>query len=435
MAHGPMSPEDQLALLSRGTVEILPDPAALLERLRLGAREGRPLRVKQGFDPTAPDIHLGHTVGLRKLRQFQDLGHQVVLIVGDYTGMVGDPSGRNKTRPQLTAPEVEAHARTYLEQFFRVLDPQPAPPRLPVEIHRNGEWFARMDFMGVMRLAGQYTVARILERDDFAKRMKEQQPIGLHELFYPIMQGWDSVEIRADVELGATEQKFNLLVGRVLQETHGQPPQIALTLPVLPGLDGVQRMSKSLGNYVGVSDAPADMFGKLMSLPDRVMADYWTLVTDADEAKLADVTRQLALALSPERFTPEELARAGGQPNPMVVKKDMARTIVRMYHGEAAAAAAQDDFEAQFSRRETPEHLEEFGPAELAKALGHAPNAGIVEVLVASGIAASKSAARRLVEQRAVSVDGERVSGLDHPIDTGREFVLRAGRQMRRFRP
>jgi tyrosyl-tRNA synthetase len=434
MAHGPMSPEDQLALLSRGAVEILPDAATLLERLRLCAREGRPLRVKQGFDPTAPDIHLGHTVGLRKLRQFQDLGHQVVLIVGDYTGMVGDPSGRNKTRPQLTAHEVETHAHTYLEQFFRVLDPQPAPPRLPVEIHRNGEWFSRMDFMGVMRLAGQYTVARILERDDFAKRMREQQPISLHELFYPIMQGYDSVEIRADVELGATEQKFNLLVGRVLQETHGQPPQIALTLPVLPGLDGVQRMSKSLGNYVGVSDAPADMFGKLMSLPDRVMADYWTLVTDADAEKLAAVERQLALAMNPEGSTPEESKQAGGVLNPMVIKKDLARTLVRMYHGEAAATAAQNDFEAQFSRRETPEHLEEFGPAELAKALGHASGAGIVEVLVASGIAASKSAARRLVEQRAVSVDGERVSGLEHPIDTSRSFILRAGRQMRRFR-
>ncbi len=432
MAHGPMSPEDQLALLSRGTVEILPEPAALLERLRACARAGRPLRVKQGFDPTAPDIHLGHTVGLRKLRQFQDLGHQVVLIVGDYTGMVGDPSGRNKTRPQLTAHEVETHAHTYLEQFFRVLDPDPAPPRLRVEIHRNGEWFSRMDFMGVMRLAGQYTVARILERDDFAKRMKEQQPISLHELFYPIMQGWDSVEIRADVELGATEQKFNLLVGRVLQESHGQPPQIALTLPVLPGLDGVQRMSKSLGNYVGVSDAPADMFGKLMSLPDRIMADYWTLVTDAGEEKLAEVARQLALALAPAADASKP---AGEALNPMLIKKDLAGTIVRMYHGEAAATAAQQDFEAQFSRRETPEHLEEFGPAELAKALGHAPNAGIVEVLVASGIAASKSAARRLVEQRAVSVDGEKVSGLDFPVDTGRAFVLRAGRQMRRFRP
>ena len=435
MARGPMSPDDQLALLSRGAVEILPDAATLLERLRLRAREGRPLRVKQGFDPTAPDIHLGHTVGLRKLRQFQDLGHQVVLIVGDYTGMVGDPSGRNKTRPQLTAGEVEDHARTYLEQFFRVLDPRPAPPRLPVEIHRNGEWFSRMDFMGVMRLASQYTVARILERDDFAKRVREQQPISLHELFYPIMQGHDSVEIRADVELGATEQKFNLLVGRALQEAHGQPPQIALTLPVLPGLDGVQRMSKSLGNYVGVTDAPADMFGKLMSLPDRVMADYWTLVTDADEEKLASIKRQLAVALNPEEFGIEELQRAGGEAgHPMDIKKDMAHTIVRMYHGEEAAAGAQSDFEAQFSRRETPEHLEEFGPAELAKAIGHAPAAGIVEVLVASGIAASKSAARRLVEQRAVSVDGVRVSGLDFPVDTGRSFVLRAGRQMRRFR-
>jgi tyrosyl-tRNA synthetase len=435
MAQGPMSPEDQLALLSRGAVEILPDPAALLERLRRRAREGRPLRVKQGFDPTAPDIHLGHTVGLRKLRQFQDLGHQVVLIVGDYTGMVGDPSGRNKTRPQLTAPEVEAHARTYLEQFFRVLEPDPAPPRLPVEIHRNGEWFSRMDFMGVMRLAGQYTVARILERDDFAKRMKEQQPISLHELFYPIMQGWDSVEIRADVELGATEQKFNLLVGRVLQESHGQPAQIALTLPVLPGLDGVQRMSKSLGNYVGVSDAPADMFGKLMSLPDRVMADYWTLVTDADEDKLKQVLGQLEPAMKPDGSTLDEPNQAGEPLNPMVIKKDLARTIVRMYHGEAAATGAQEDFEAQFSRRETPEHLEEFGPVELAKALGHAPSAGIVEVLVASGIAASKSAARRLVEQRAVSVDGERISGLDFAVDTSRAFVLRAGRQMRRFQP
>jgi len=419
MSPAAMSPEDQLALLVRGTVEILPDADALLERLRLCAREGRPLRVKQGFDPTAPDIHLGHAVGLRKLRQFQDLGHQVVLIVGDYTGMVGDPSGRSKVRPQLTATEIEANARTYLEQFFRVLDPAPAAPRLPVEVHRNGEWFSVMDFMGVMRLAAQYTVARILERDDFAKRMREQQPISLHELFYPIMQGYDSVSIRADVELGATEQKFNLLVGRVMQESHGQRPQIALMLPVLPGLDGAQRMSKSLGNYIGVTDTPADMFGKVMSLPDAVMALYWRLVTDADETELAAVERDLKDAAV----------------NPMSVKKRLARRIVRIYHGEAAAAGAQGDFEAQFSRRETPEHLEEFGPEELAKALGHAPVAGIVEVLVASGIAASKSAARRLVAQNAVSVDGEKIVALESAIDLGRPFVVRAGRQMKRFRP
>lgn len=419
MAPAAMSPEDQLSVLARGTVEILPDAETLLERLRLCAREGRPLRVKQGFDPTAPDIHLGHAVGLRKLRQFQDLGHQVVLIVGDYTGMVGDPSGRSKTRPQLTQQQIEAHARTYLEQFFRVLDPAPAPPRLPVEVHRNGEWFSVMDFMGVMRLAAQYTVARILERDDFAKRMRDQQPISLHELFYPIMQGYDSVAIRADVELGATEQKFNLLVGRVLQETHGQRPQIALMLPVLPGLDGVQRMSKSLGNYIGVTDAPADMFGKVMSLPDAVMGVYWRLVTDADDAELAALERDLKSTLV----------------NPMSVKKRLAHRIVCLYHGGADADGAQHDFEAQFSRRETPEHLEEFGPEDLANALGHAPIAGIVEVLVASGIAASKSAARRLVAQNAVSVDGEKVVALEFAIDQGKPFVVRAGRQMKRFRP
>jgi tyrosyl-tRNA synthetase len=249
--------------------------------------------------------------------------------------------------------------------------------------------------------------------------MRDQQPISLHELFYPIMQGYDSVSIRADVELGATEQKFNLLVGRVLQETHAQPPQIALTLPVLPGLDGVQRMSKSLGNYIGVTDAPADMFGKVMSLPDAVMALYWRLVTNADDAELAGLERDLGST----------------SVNPMSVKKRLAHRIVCLYHAGAAADAAQHDFEAQFSRRETPEHLGEFGPDELVRALGNAPTAGIVEVLVASGIAASKSAARRLVTQNAVSVDGEKVIALDFPIDQRKSFVLRAGRQMKRFRP
>ncbi len=419
MPDHPRTPREQLNALLRGTAEVLPGPEALLERLEAAAREGRPLRVKQGFDPTAPDIHLGHTVGLRKLRQFQDLGHQVVLIVGDYTGRVGDPSGRNKTRPQLEPAEIDANARTYLEQFHRVLDPSPAPPRLAVEIHRNGEWFAPMSFMEVMRLASQYTVARILERDDFAKRVRDQQPISLHELFYPIMQGYDSVAIRADVELGATEQKFNLLVGRALQETHGQPPQIAMTLPVLPGLDGVQRMSKSLGNYVGVSDAPPAMFGKLMSLPDAVIGLYWRLVSDADDDELAGVERDLA-----DRTV-----------NPMSVKKRLAERIVRIYHGADASKSAREDFEAQFSRRGTPEHLDEFGPDEIAAAVGHAPRAGIVEVIVAAGMAPSKSAARRLVQQNAVSVDGQRIGDLEFPIELGRAFVLRAGRQMKRFRP
>ena len=253
--------ERLLAILLRGVDELLP-LEEFRKKLARSIRENRPLRVKQGFDPTAPDIHLGHAVGLRKLREFQDLGHQIVVIVGDYTGMVGDPSGRSKTRPQLSEAEVEANARTYLDQFFRIVD------RARTEIHRNGEWFAPMRFVDVLRLASQSTVARLLERDDFARRWQANQPISVHELLYPLMQGRDSVEIRSDVELGGTEQKFNLLVGRVLQEAAGQEPQAILTLPILVGLDGEQRMSKSLGNYVGIAEPPAEQFGKLMSIPD-----------------------------------------------------------------------------------------------------------------------------------------------------------------------
>lgn len=405
-----MTPEEQVQKLSSGTEEILPE-GALLERLRACSREGRPLRVKQGFDPTAPDIHLGHTVGLRKLREFQDLGHQVVLIVGDYTGMVGDPSGASKTRPQLTREQVEDNARTYLEQFYRVLQRSPAAPLLPVEVHRNGEWFSGMGFMDVMRLASQYTVARVLERDDFAKRFAAQQPIGLHELFYPIMQGYDSVAIRADLELGATEQKFNLLVGRVLQELHGQPPQIVLTLPVLPGLDGVQRMSKSLGNYIGVTDEAGDMYGKVMSLPDGVMAIYWRLVTDADGDTLAGVERDLA-----DRTV-----------NPMDVKKRLARRLVRMYHGEEAAEAAERRFEVQFSRRGVPDDL----PVLRLPADG----VGIKDLLVAAGMAASGSAAWRAVDQGAVRIDGERITDRRYVHRGAEPFVLKVGRRMARIEP
>ncbi|MFI5372222.1 MAG: tyrosine--tRNA ligase, partial [Candidatus Eisenbacteria bacterium] len=357
-----LSPERQHEILLRGTEEILPE-GALLERLRLAARERRPLRVKQGFDPTAPDIHLGHTVGLRKLRAFQDLGHQVVLIVGDYTGMVGDPSGRSKTRPQLTEAEVEVNARTYLEQFYQVLDPRPTAPLLPVEVHHNGEWFAPMRFMDVLRLAGRYTVSQLLERDDFAKRYSAGQPIGVHELMYPLMQGQDSVEIRADVELGATEQKFNLIVGRELQRLAGQPPQVVLTLPVLPGLDGVQRMSKSLGNYIGVTDAPSDMFGKVMRLPDWVMPKFWALVADVTDQEKREIERDLDLLEGLlDRPIPAETTFLSMSPkvNPMIVKKRLGERIVTMYHGAAAAAQARADFETQFSRREVPEHLEDF---------------------------------------------------------------------------
>ena len=405
-----MTPEAQLELLARGTEEILPE-GELLRRLRQRAGESRPLRVKQGFDPTAPDIHLGHTVGLRKLRQFQELGHQVVLIVGDYTGLVGDPSGRSKTRPRLTAAEIESNSTTYLDQFFRVLERNPKPPRLPVEVHRNGEWFAPMTFAGLLELASQYTVARLLERDDFAKRMAAQQPIGVHELLYPLMQGQDSVEIRADVELGATEQKFNLLVGRVLQELHGQPPQIIMTLPVLAGLDGVQRMSKSLGNYIGVTDPPGEMFGKVMSLPDRVMGAFWKLVTD----------------VTPEELAEEERALADAAINPMQIKQRLAARIVRMYHGEEAAARATRDFDAQFRRRDVPEDL-------VVHALP-AGEIGIKDLLVTTGLAASGSAAWRAVDQGAVSIDGTRITDRRHVQRLAAPIVLRLGRKMVRVEP
>lgn len=401
-----LTPERQLEILEQGAEEILPH-GALLERLRACAREGRPLRVKQGFDPTAPDIHLGHTVGLRKLRQFQELGHQVVLIVGDYTGLVGDPSGRSKTRPRLSTEALEANARTYLEQFFRVLEREPAPPQRPVEVHRNGDWFSRMSFAEVMQLASEYTVARVLERDDFSKRFRDSQPISLHELFYPLMQGYDSVAIRADVELGGTEQKFNLMVGRALQETHGQAPQVVLTLPILPGLDGQQRMSKSLGNYIGVLDAPSDMFGKVMSLPDRVLALYWRLVA----------------AATPEEVRAIEAELADPATNPSVVKKRLGRRLVSLYHGEAAAASAQESFETQFSRRGVPDDVRE-----------HRRGAGpvwIQQLLVESGLAKSGSDARRAVEgEHSVEVDGVRITDIQHHVELSSSVVLRRGRRM-----
>jgi len=405
-----MTPEAQHELLTRGTEEVLPE-GELLRRLRERARESRPLRVKQGFDPTAPDIHLGHTVGLRKLRQFQDLGHQVVLIVGDTTALVGDPSGLTKTRPRLTAAEIESNSTTYLDQFYRVLERNPKPPRLPVEVHRNGDWFGRMGFAEVLELTSQYTVARMLERDDFAKRMAAQQPISLHELLYPLLVGHDSVEIRADVELGATEQKFNLLVGRVLQELHHQPPQIIMTLPVLVGLDGTQRMSKSLGNYIGVTDAPADMYGKVMSLPDRVMDAYWKLVTDATPEELAEIERALA-----------DTAR-----NPMEIKQQLAARIVRMYHGDEASARAARDFDAQFRRRDVPEDLavHELPAGEI----------GIKDLLVATGLAASGSAAWRAVDQGAVSIDGTRITDRRYVQRVSGPLVLRLGRRMVRVEP
>ncbi|MEO5987487.1 MAG: tyrosine--tRNA ligase [Candidatus Eisenbacteria bacterium] len=406
-----LSAEDQFEILSRGVEDSLPQ-GGLLARLKTSVAEGRPLRVKQGFDPTAPDIHLGHTVGLRKLRDFQALGHQVVLIVGDYTGMVGDPSGRSKTRPQLTTEQVESNATTYLEQFHRVLLREPGAGLLPVEVHRNGDWFSRMTFMEIMHLASHYTVARMLERDDFHKRFRENQPISIHEMFYPLMQGYDSVAIRADIEMGGTEQKFNLIVGRALQEIHGQPQQVVLTVPLLPGLDGKQRMSKSLGNYIGVTDAPAEMFGKVMSIPDEAMLQYWRLATDVTNAEL----RAIELELSDAAI------------NPMGIKKRLGQQLVRQYHGESQATQAQSDFETQFSKRGIPDDLVEVRlPA--GELVLHA-------LLVQAGLAKSGGDARRAVStEHSVEVDGARIDDPMHSIRLAQPLVLRRGRRMVRVVP
>ena len=391
----------QLALISRGVDELLPLDE-FRRKLERSVREGRPLRVKQGFDPTAPDIHLGHTVGLRKLRTFQDLGHQVVVIVGDYTGLVGDPSGRSKTRPQLTAEAIEANARTYLDQFFRVVD------RAKTEIHRNGEWFARMSFADILKLTSQYTVARVLERDDFARRWQAGQPISVHELLYPLMQGHDSVEIKADVELGGTEQKFNLLVGRALQEAAGQEPQAILTLPILVGLDGEQRMSKSLGNYVGIAEPPAEQFGKLMSIPDEQIVPYFRLVTDLPAEELVAIEQDLAAGT-----------------NPMTHKKALAERIASMYHGPEAGQAARASFESQFVKRGRP--LE-----AVLWTLPPAARWSVRQLLVDTGLAKSLGEARRKIEEGAVEVDGVAVKDpaleLAPPAD-GRALALRLGRR------
>ncbi len=390
--------EEQLEIISRGTVDLLPLDE-LKMKLERSIQTGKPLRIKQGFDPTAPDIHLGHTVGLRKLKQFQDLGHQVVVIIGDYTGMVGDPSEKNATRPRLTHEQVMENAKTYEKQFFKILDPE------KTEVRYNGEWFSRMTFAEVMELASKFTVARMLERDDFAKRFANNQPISIHELFYPLMQGYDSVMIRADVEIGATEQKFNLVTGRDIQREYGQEPQVVLTLPVLVGIDGVNRMSKSLGNYIGIDEPPAEMYGKTMRIPDELIYQYFELVTDVSLEELRQIKQQLE----------------SGQVNPRDLKKRLAFTIVRMYHGEEAARQAEAHFERVVVKKELPEDIPEY-------AVG-AGKHRLVDLLVAAGLIDSKSEARRRIRQGAVSIDGAPVRDEFLEIEVTAPVVVKAGKR------
>ena len=400
--------ERQLETIRRGTEEIISEDG-LRAKIARSLETGKPLRIKQGFDPTAPDIHLGHAVGLRKLRDFQRLGHTVVLIVGDYTAMVGDPSGRSKTRPRLSRDEVEANATTYLEQFSKIVDPAKA------EIRRNGEWFSKFSFLDTLNLTAFITVARILERDDFEKRYLAKEPISLHELMYPLMQAYDSVAIQADVELGGTEQKFNLLLGRQLQEHYGQEAQVAVTVPILEGLSGTERMSKSLGNYVGIAEDPHAIFGKLMSIPDTLIVNYFRLAT----------------ARSAEEVDRIEKTLKQGTENPKNIKADLASEVVRMYHGDAAAAEARAEFERRFgSQRGT---LELEGVAKVTVAV-QGDSVWIVNLLRDLGLAKSGGEARRKIAAGALKIDGRKLADVNAeiPVRPGREILIKLGREFRR---
>ena len=397
-----LSLEKQLEIIKRGTVEIIPEEE-LIRKLEKAIKENKPLRIKQGYDPTAPDIHLGHTVCLRKLRQFQEIGHQVVLIIGDYTGMVGDPSGRSETRPQLSYEEIKKNARTYQEQFFKVVD------KTKTEVHFNGEWFSKMSFQEIMHLASKFTLARILERDDFCKRYKEQSPISIHELFYPLMQGYDSVMIKADVEIGATEQKFNLLAARQIQEIYGQEPQVILTMPVLPGTDGVQRMAKSVGNYIGVSEPPKEIFGKIMSIPDDLIYTYFELLTDVPENDLLKIKKDIE-----DKKT-----------NPMILKKKLGKEIVRMYYNKEEAGKACEEFEKVFSKKELPEEIP-------IKYFEHdEPEIWIAHMLVKAECVKFTSEIRRLIKQGGLYIDNKRIDDEDLKVPVEGEKLIKLGK--RRF--
>ncbi len=402
--------ESQMAVIRKGTEEIISEQE-LRAKIKRSLETGRPLRVKQGFDPTAPDIHLGHAVGLRKLRDFQRLGHTVVLIVGDYTAMIGDPSGRSKTRPRLTRKDVEANARTYLEQFSRIVDPKKA------EIRRNGEWFSRFSFMDTLNLTSHSTVARILERDDFEKRFKARKPISVHELIYPLMQAYDSVAISADVELGGTEQKFNLLLGRQMQEHHGKEAQIAVTVPILEGISGNERMSKSLGNYVGIAEDPNEMYGKMMSIPDDLIMRYYTLGTEITEERLEEI----------------ETSLKEGRENPKNIKAALAGEIVRMYHGAASAKEAAEEFERRFGRKRGTLDLKAVARREVIIKGG---KVWIVDLLRNVELVKSGGEARRKIKAGAVRIDGEKVTDPDFemPLAGTKEVLIKLGRQFVKVR-
>jgi tyrosyl-tRNA synthetase len=387
---------EQMQLIRRGVAEIIPEEE-LKQKLYRSIKENRPLKVKLGLDPTAPDIHLGHTVVLNKLRQFQDLGHEVHLIIGDFTGRIGDPSGKSETRKQLTEEEVQVNAATYQEQIFKVLD------RDKTIIHFNSEWLMPLNLVDVLNLTGKYTVARMLERDDFEKRYKEGLPIGIHEFLYPLMQGYDSVALKADVEMGGTDQKFNLLVGRNLLKEYGMEPQIALTMPILEGTDGIQKMSKSLGNYIGVNEDPNEMFGKTMSIPDELITRYFELVTMVAQDEIDNMQK----------------AMQEGTANPRDIKMRLAREIIAIYHSQEEAQKAQERFQLVFSQRDIPEDIPEVTVKE--------KELWLPKFLHEQGMVDSTSDGRRMLKQGAVKINGEKYE--EENIKTENAMVVQVGKR------
>ncbi len=390
--------EEQLQLIKRGAVDIIPEEE-LIRKLERSRKEQKPLRIKLGCDPSRPDLHIGHAVVLRKLRQFQTLGHEAILVIGDFTGMIGDPSGRNKTRPPLSLEETRVNGQTYFEQAAKILD------REKTSIVYNSDWLSAMSFGDVIRLAGKYTVARMLERDDFEKRYRAGEPICVHEFLYPLAQAMDSVELVSDVELGGTDQKFNLLVGRDIQREYGQEPQVILTMPVLEGTDGVQKMSKSLNNYIGLSDAPKEMFGRIMSIPDNLIYKYYELATDISFDELESVKAQLQ---NPSL-------------NPSLLKRRLAREIIAMYHSADSAQIAEEEFDRIFKNKSVPDDIPEFRT--------RAVSWPVIKLLTETRLTESGNEARRLIQQGAVSVNGEKISDEKHTVTVDRELILKAGKR------
>jgi len=403
--------DEQMDLLQKGAAEII-RVSDLRERLEESRKTGRPLRVKAGFDPTAPDLHLGHTVLLRKLRHFQQLGHTVIFLVGDFTSLIGDPSGKNVTRKALSREQIDEFAKTYQEQVFKVLDP------VLTEVRYNSEWLGKLGYEQTIRLASHFTVSQMLERDEFHKRFQAEQPISLHEMLYPLMQAYDSVALEADVELGGTDQRFNLGAGRELQRHYGQKPQIIVMTPIIEGLDGVQKMSKSLGNAIGINEAPAEMYGKLMSINDDLMWKYYVFLTDLRQSEFDALQAEVA----------------GGKLHPMEAKKRLARSIVGDFHGEAAALAADENWARMFQHKETVEDLEEVAVA-YADLVGPSGAPGVLAIrlprlLILLGLAASGAEASRKIAEKAVKIDGDTATGSILALyDLPARIVVRLGKR------